>query len=1435
MIKYDLSRLKKSFFLIAFTLLSFIFSFPASSHWTRINLGGGGAFNSVSVGKSGTIIANSDLSGSYISRDYGGSWEPIGALNSQMTMTHVQSAAFSPATDDIILLSGESEIVRSTDNGKTFTEVTYTGSTSPSSTAVIKSITFAPSDSSRVYASIRSRYNLKDSEIYRSDNAGQSFYRINTLSLINNPAILKLIVHPTNPDIIVALSQNDRFVSGSTEALLLSTDGGNTWSNVATQFFNQSSVEVVDLVFHPNTTTSATSPLFVSVYDNGGSKVYFTSDITASTPAWEQIHSTNNGKIALWPVDNTSFGLRMIDVVTSWHNGSSSTAWYVENTGTSWTTPTSVATARDWTGADASSWEGGWSRFHANFNPTLGGEIAKTLGYDPTFTNQNQIFWVSAQEVYKGQAFSTSSNLDFSPAFTAEDPDNGDHWHSRGVDNITATLIDVNDSNPNVIYAGMQDVGCIVSTDQGKYWRLCNYFHYNGQDWSGTPAIEGVASASGNLDYFANLSEGVAFGGNVYTILSDPDDASNVWMSASPGQRGNQTLLYSNNYGQSWVPSSTTIPTTPDVYGLSIATSPSTQSKVLYVTIAGQVYQSTNPKDTNGATWSELQNSLCSSGCRVTAADDSGNVYAGGESGLFYSQDEGQNWTAFTGISSFSSQSYFHSSSWRGVSGIKIDPQMPGVVFVSVFQSAANNSGNEGGVYECSVLTTTCTQIFGDPQSNQSASYVRNLEVDPDSSDVIYVTSSASYTGPGYYNNSLGVYQTKDRGLTWQNISDGLAWPSAFPISISSSDTEQVFIGSIGTGFYKKIVGSETVANYREDFSALSSQVVSGWAYKTNGSGAIGSSSSYENLVSNNYDYYTSESSDYGKLSKNGGHPGSGTNVSGVDSYVMGAYTVSQTGTYFLKDGFVDFPKGSCSPYSNGGDVRVYVNDSLKESALVANESTYVIDSELGQLTSGDTIYVAVGPNGTDSCDSFKLDYSIDYKNYSPEISNPGTQVSYVGVSDSVQITASDPESDALTYTATNLPAGMSINASTGEVTGTPTTLGTVYPTVTVSDGNNTRSVSFNWNISEASSSGIANFHDDFSSSNPNGQWRYLWNENGAIGDSSHYSPLEWHSYRYTKYKADGSGPVDAITYAYLKATGGHPGRGTQQGQSADRFVIAAYDITQAGFYEIVDSAFDAGLASWEINNSNQGQDIRIYVNNTLKQSIQRVDVNNFDFDMSLGMLNAGDTVYVAFGPKGNDGNDGFSFDFSIQETSLTTVASFQSDYQTPTPATQWTYQWSNDGNIDNVANWAPLHYSGNWAYFRNTTDGYPSQSAFRYGMLSGTGGHAPGASGQTYPNGSGSITNDQYVIATYTTDSAGDYHLINSEITFGSSGSDGGEIRVYVDSQLVYSTSVTKQTLTSFDVDLGTLSAGQDISVAVGPGGSDGNDGFSMDFDIAK
>lgn len=49
----------------------------------------------------------------------------------------------------------------------------------------------------------------------------------------------------------------------------------------------------------------------------------------------------------------------------------------------------------------------------------------------------------------------------------------------------------------------------------------------------------------------------------------------------------------------------------------------------------------------------------------------------------------------------------------------------------------------------------------------------------------------------------------------------------------------------------------------------------------------------------------------------------------------------------------------------------------------------------------------------------------------------PATAVT-VGESYSFQVAASDPDGDALTFSATNLPAWMSLNASTGRLTGTP-------------------------------------------------------------------------------------------------------------------------------------------------------------------------------------------------------------------------------------------------------------------------------------------------------------------------------------------------------------------------------------------------------------
>ncbi|WP_225834283.1 M4 family metallopeptidase [Streptomyces sp. NK08204] len=81
-------------------------------------------------------------------------------------------------------------------------------------------------------------------------------------------------------------------------------------------------------------------------------------------------------------------------------------------------------------------------------------------------------------------------------------------------------------------------------------------------------------------------------------------------------------------------------------------------------------------------------------------------------------------------------------------------------------------------------------------------------------------------------------------------------------------------------------------------------------------------------------------------------------------------------------------------------------------------------------------------------------------------VTNPGNQSSTVGTAVSLQVQASSTNAGALTYSATGLPAGLSINSSTGLITGTPTTAGTSSTTVTVKDSTGaTGTATFTWTV----------------------------------------------------------------------------------------------------------------------------------------------------------------------------------------------------------------------------------------------------------------------------------------------------------------------------------------------------------------------------------
>src|SRR6266496_219434 len=82
-----------------------------------------------------------------------------------------------------------------------------------------------------------------------------------------------------------------------------------------------------------------------------------------------------------------------------------------------------------------------------------------------------------------------------------------------------------------------------------------------------------------------------------------------------------------------------------------------------------------------------------------------------------------------------------------------------------------------------------------------------------------------------------------------------------------------------------------------------------------------------------------------------------------------------------------------------------------------------------------------------------------------PVITSPLTATGQVGVTFSYQITATN---NPTSFNATGLPAGLSVNTSTGLISGTPTTTGTSSVTISATNAGGTGSATLVITISPA-------------------------------------------------------------------------------------------------------------------------------------------------------------------------------------------------------------------------------------------------------------------------------------------------------------------------------------------------------------------------------
>ncbi|WP_051967686.1 putative Ig domain-containing protein [Kitasatospora mediocidica] len=88
-------------------------------------------------------------------------------------------------------------------------------------------------------------------------------------------------------------------------------------------------------------------------------------------------------------------------------------------------------------------------------------------------------------------------------------------------------------------------------------------------------------------------------------------------------------------------------------------------------------------------------------------------------------------------------------------------------------------------------------------------------------------------------------------------------------------------------------------------------------------------------------------------------------------------------------------------------------------------------------------------------------------------VTTPGAQSATVGTAASLQLAASDTAGGTLSWTASGLPAGLSVNSATGLISGTPTTAGSYNVTVTATDSSGpSGSAAFTWTVGTGGGSG---------------------------------------------------------------------------------------------------------------------------------------------------------------------------------------------------------------------------------------------------------------------------------------------------------------------------------------------------------------------------
>eukprot|EP00730_Choanoeca_flexa_P004896 TRINITY_DN11833_c0_g1_i13.p1 TRINITY_DN11833_c0_g1~~TRINITY_DN11833_c0_g1_i13.p1 ORF type:complete len:688 (+),score=130.43 TRINITY_DN11833_c0_g1_i13:2102-4165(+) len=457
----------------------------------------------------------------------------------------------------------------------------------------------------------------------------------------------------------------------------------------------------------------------------------------------------------------------------------------------------------------------------------------------------------------------------------------------------------------------------------------------------------------------------------------------------------------------------------------------------------------------------------------------------------------------------------------------------------------------------------------------------------------------------------------------------------------------------------------QRMGSFKQSFTSSDD---SRWAYMWNKNGVVGNSSNYARLLWNQANaLWSITGADPGTTSgdmvqgplltiKNGsmhpGRPANGQSI-GHDRYAIVRCTIDQAGMYSIRNSQIDLEDEK----GDGNRLRVYVNDRPVLSRHFDASSTVdfraSFDVFLGQLQVDDQVYVAIGAEKNSNSDQVQIDFELEYGFGSALMlglaSKAGIEDVYTKTQTDTRLETKANAADV--YTKAEADLLLASKASTS-LLAAKANVSEVYTQAQVDallDGkaSNTEVDALRTDVHTGRR--LARHSTGFTNSS-SARWTYMYNKNGAIGNSSAYTQLKYHSPR-AIWTIDGNdvngtpGP-DQGRHLSIGRRIVHPGHSSSRADvDEDRYAIIRYAVPENGFYSIGDSKAEL---RW---NQSDTVVIRVYKNDILMRlyALDDMGLDRSDtFDVFLGHMTANEKIYVAVGPGPSDSFDNLEIDFAI-------------------------------------------------------------------------------------------------------------------------------------------------------------------------------------------